>query len=326
MNEPEHSRARWRELIERHLRGQISEDESRELEAALSAHRDVRDEFRRRCNVDAALRHAATVLQAETAAPVTHHPKERTPDTTRRLWLQWRPLATAAAAGLVIGLFGASVVFGFAYPPPRSVTLLDENFEGEPSVASKVVLEPDVWRSDHAVIVRPEQGVQPQSGQRMLRFLEEGQQGRNRPAGSHIADVYRLIDLRDQRESVVEGEMVAHASVRVNATPIPKNERFRCEISLFALDAASVPRGASYIGTALESEASAMARSGRTYLDSDPASWQRLATEMRLPTNTDYIVVRLHISQSFESHDSRVFTGSYADDVRVTLTRRSPLP
>jgi hypothetical protein len=47
---------------------------------------------------------------------------------------------------------------------------------------------------------------------------------------------------------------------------------------------------------------------------------------MRLPANTDFIVVRLHISQSFDSNGAPVFTGSYADDVRVTLIRRPSLP
>jgi hypothetical protein len=76
----------------------------------------------------------------------------------------------------------------------------------------------------------------------------------------------------------------------------------------------------------LENEANAMARSSRTKLDRDPSSWQRLTTEMRLPANTEFLVVRLHINQLFESDDSSTFTGSYADDVRVVLTPRSPLP
>jgi hypothetical protein len=87
-----------------------------------------------------------------------------------------------------------------------------------------------------------------------------------------------------------------------------------------------VPDGASYIGTALENDASAMVRSSRTKLDRDPAHWQRLTTEMRLPANTEFIVVRLHINQLFESDGTSVFTGSYADDVRVTLSSRPPLP
>jgi hypothetical protein len=223
-------------------------------------------------------------------------------------------------------MFCTSVLFGYVVPHARSLTLLDESFEGASPLASKVVLEPGVWRGDQAVIVSAEQDMQPLSGQHMLRFLREDHQGKARPAGGHIADVYRLIDLRGRHEDVAQGDVVVQASASVNATPFAEDEKFGCAISLFALDADSVPESASYIGTALESEANAMARSNRTKLDRDPANWQRLATELRLPANTDYIVVRLHISQSFESNGAPVFTGSYADDVRVTLTRRTPLP
>jgi hypothetical protein len=226
----------------------------------------------------------------------------------------------------VIGLFSATVVFGYVMPLARSLTLLEESFEGASPLASKVVLEPGVWRGDQAVIVSAEQQVQPVSGQRMLRFLRQDHQGKARLAGGHIADVYRLIDLRGHRDDVAQGDVVIQASASVNAIPFSNEEKFGCAISLFALDAHSVPESASYIGTALESEANAMARSSRTKLDRELASWQRLTTEMRLPANTDYIVVRLHISQSFDSNGAPVFTGSYADDVRVTLTRRSPLP
>jgi len=40
MNGPDPIRARWRELIDRHLLDELSNDESRELEAALAAYRD----------------------------------------------------------------------------------------------------------------------------------------------------------------------------------------------------------------------------------------------------------------------------------------------
>lgn len=240
-------------------------------------------------------------------------------------WYGWRPL-TSAAAGILFGMLCTSVVFGFVAPLTGSLTLLDESFEGASQPTSKVALEPGVWRGDQAVIVNAEQDVAPVSGRRMLRFLRQDHQGKARAARGHIADVYRLIDLRGQREDVAQGDVVVQASASVNAISFPEGEKFGCAISLFALDADALPESASYIGTALENEANAMARSSRTKMDRDPASWQRLATEMRLPANTDYIVVRLHISQSFDSNGAPVFTGSYADDVRVTITRRTPLP
>ncbi len=254
-------------------------------------------------------------------------PSAPTAASKSRFWSQWRPL-TSAAAGVVFGLFSATLVWAYVAPfGGKPVTILDDGFESaSASVVTRVPLKPDVWRGDYAEVVGEEQGVKPESGQHMLRFLRADSGSKPRSMGGHIADVYRLIDLRAHRQELMDGSAVVEASASVNALPFPDNELFGCAISIYALDAESVPDSASYIGTALENDANAMARSSRTKLDRDPAHWQRLTTEMRLPPNTEFLVVRLHINQLFESNGSPIFTGSYADDVRVTLTRRSPLP
>lgn len=307
------------ELIRRTVDGTASAEDFQTLQTRMLNEAEARRQYARYANLHSALGDGRLTMRHQVVqriAPSAFKPVS---------WLQWRPI-TAAAAGIVFGMFCTSVVFGYVMPLARSLILLEESFEGASPLASKVVLEPGVWRGDQAVTVSAEQEVNPVGGQRMLRFLRQDHQGKARGAGSHIADVYRLIDLRGHRRDVAQGDVVAQASASVNATPFSEEEKFGCAITLFALDADSVPESASYIGTALESESNAMARSSRTKLDREPASWQRLTTEMRLPANTDYIVVRLHISQSFDSNGAPVFTGSYADDVRVTLTRRTPLP
>lgn len=283
--------------------------------------------------LDAWLRYSAlhrelvggAVLQSEPRLRVL--PSASSAAAKHRFWPQWRPLASAAA-GVVFGLFSATLVWAYVVPlGGKPVTLLDESFESASApVVTRVPLKPDVWRGDYAEVVGEQQGVKPEAGQHMLRFLRAESGGKPRAMGGHIADVYRLIDLRDHRQEFIDGGAVVQASASVNAMPFPENERFGCAISIYALDAESVPDSASYLGTALENDANAMARSSRTKLDRDPDHWQRLTTEMRLPANTEFLVVRLHINQLFESDGSSVFTGSYADEVRVTLTRRSPLP
>ena len=313
------------DLIHAHLSGTIGKEDFAELQSLLRSSAEARSALRDLATVDTKLEklasgNAVTQSLLNGPSPVT---VEKAGKPTR--WFAWRPL-TAAAAGLVIGLLSASVVFGYVVPLARSLTLLEENFEEAATIAAKVTLEPGVWRGDHAVVVGAEQDVKPLIGEKMLRFLRPDSPSKARPAGGHIADVYRLIDLRGLRQDFSHEGAVVQASASVNAVPFSEQEKFGCAISLFALDAESLPESASYLGTALESEANAMARSSRTKLDRDPASWQRLTTEMRLPANTEFLVVRLHISQNFESDGSSVFTGSYADDVRVTLTQRSPLP
>lgn len=307
-------------LIEDCLENRLSEADAHRLSAHLAQSAEARARYWETASLHGMLEHS---LQNASLHVVTG---QASPTSVRgSLWIAWRSL-TAAAAGLVIGLLSASLVFGYVVPFTRSLNLLEESFEEAAVVAAKIALEPGVWRGDHAVVVGAEQTVKPLIGGKMLRFLRPDFQGKTRPAGGHIADVYRLIDLRDFRQDFSNGEVVVQASASVNAIPFSEQEKFGCAISLFALDAESLPESPSYLGTALESEANAMTRSNRTKLDRDPSSWQRLTTEMRLPANTEFLVVRLHINQSFESDGSSIFTGSYADDVRVTLTHRRLLP
>lgn len=243
----------------------------------------------------------------------------------RRLWPRWMP---QAAAGLVVGLLAASVVWALVLPPAlRSLPVLEEDFENtEAPLAVRTPLESGVWRSDAAEIVGAETGVSPARGQRMMRFLRADFDGRTKPAGGHIAAAYRLIDLRPFRRELADGAAVVEVSASFNASNFPAEERYGCAISLFALEQDSLPDRAGRLGSTLTNESLAMARSSRTLLDHDTSTWQRLTTELRLPAHAEFLVVRLHVSQAFEASPDYIFTGSYVDGVQVALTRRTPLP
>lgn len=238
------------------------------------------------------------------------------------------PWTWQAAAGLVAGLFAASVVWAYVLPAAvKSLALLDEDFEHvDAPLAVRTALETGIWRGDAAEIVGPQDGVRPERGQHMMRFLRADFEGRPKPSGGHIAVAYRLIDLRPFRGELADGAGVIEVSASFNAKAFPETEKYGCAISLYALDTDSVPDRAGRLGSTLTNEALAMARSGRATLDRDPATWQRLTTELRIPGNAEFLVVRLHINQLFDSTADTAFTGSYVDDVRVTLVRRAPLP
>ena len=311
-------------LFSRVCDGLASADEIAELHRVIAKDTAMLDAWLRYSALHGELA-GGTVLQSAPRLRVL--PSASSATKPRRFWGQWRPLA-AAAAGVVFGLFSATLVWAYVAPfVGKTISLLDESFESASApVVTRVPLEPGVWRGDYAEVVGEQQGVRPATGQKMLRFLRADSGGKARPMGGHIADVYRLMDLRKYRHEFMDGGAVVQVSASFNAIPFPADEKYGCAISIYALDAESVPGSASYLGTALENDANAMARSSRTKLDRDPSNWQRLTTELRLPANTEFLVVRLHINQLFQSDGASVFTGSYADDVRVTLTRRSPLP
>lgn len=275
---------------------------------------------------------AGTVLAetavAEGADAAKNLPREANRDALPlvrpRSWFQW---ASQSAAGLVVGLFAASIVWAYVGPPTsRTRALLNEDFESSAvSLTARTVLETGVWRGDAAEIVSEQNGVKPARGVKMMRFRRDDFEGRAKPAGGHIAVVYHLIDLRPWHGELSDGAGVVEVSASFNAAEFPEDERYGCAVSLYALDADSVPDRIGRLGSTLTNDALAMARSYNTKLDHDPSSWQRLTSELRLPPNAEFLVVRLHINQVFESRENAVFTGSYADDIRVTLTRRAPL-
>jgi hypothetical protein len=60
-------------------------------------------------------------------------------------------------------------------------------------------------------------------------------------------------------------------------------------------------------------------------LDRSPATWQRLTSELRLPPDTDFLMVRICIQYSVKSTSRQTFTGHYVDDVRLGMARRNLL-
>ena len=283
--------------------------------------------------LDAWLRYTALHTELATGSTLAGAPVATTPfparagiaDLRPRGWSAWLP---QAAAGLVAGMCAASVVWAYVIPSARRPhILLDEGFEApNPTLAVRSALETGVWRGDAAEIVTAQDGVKPARGGQMLRFLRPDYDGRAKPAGGHIATAYRLIDLRPFRTEIADGAAVVEATASFNASDFPASGVYGFALSLFALDADAVPEHAGRLSSTLANEALAMSRSGRTQLDHDPSSWQSATSELRLPANAEFLVVRLHINQLPGSTADALFTGSYVDDIRVTLSRRQALP
>lgn len=320
MNPPSESfdRDRCLELIQRHLLGAISDDESRELEAVLKASRQAREEFRRRCNLDAGLRRLAVSSVPSRQPGMVPRP--------RSSWLQWRPLM-AAAAGIVLGIFCTSVVFAYVTPSlGKVITLLQESFESGPApLVTGVPTEPGHWSGDYTEVVGDQQGVKPESGKKMLRFLRGDYEGKPNPEGSKIGDLYRLIDMRPYRKEFADGGAVVQLSAGFNTFEFPADERYECSLTLYALDAESVKNDSTHSGIMLN-EAPLGSQKRRMRLDRSPATWQRLTSELRLPPDTDFLMVRICVQYASKSVSRQTFSGHYVDDVRLTMARRNPLP
>ena len=155
------------ELFTAHAADSLTPEEHAELQETLRRDAEARRLWFVHQDVEMGLRAhlAAEPVMPAKATVVTPHPS---------VWRQWRPL-TAAAAGLLIGLFSASVVFGFVVQrgveKRTPLAVFAPSFENaQIPLANGFPSGPGQWSGDASHIVAAENGVSPKEGKFMLRL------------------------------------------------------------------------------------------------------------------------------------------------------------
>lgn len=322
------NRQQLEELTDHWRNGCLTEGQASELNQALRGSEEARRYFRAEAQLHGLLHCAAAAAAvAEAGAHLSPQPV-RTDTTALRSsnWLSWRPLA-AAAAGIVLGMFCTSLVFAYVAPSlGKAMSLLQESFESGPApLVTGVPIEAGRWSGDYTEVVGEQQGVKPTGGNKMMRFLRADFEGKENADG-YVADLYQLIDLRPYRSEFADGGAVLQFSAGFNASAFPADESYGGLMSIHALDAETVKTETLGDRQMLNVDALAMAGSSRLMLDRDPATWQRQATDLRLPLNTDFLLIHVGVTHATKAQRRAVFDGHYLDDVRLVLTRRAPLP
>lgn len=207
------------------------------------------------------------------------------------------------------------------------MTLLQENFESGPApLVTGMPVEAGKWSGDFAEVVGEQQGVKPETGGKMLRFLRADYEGKVKPEGSYAGDLYRLIDLRPYLNEFTDGRAVVRTSAGFNSASFPERESYSCVVRAYALSAEMVMSGAFLNGASLRDGALATASKGMPQLDRDPRSWQRVESELRLPAEAEFLLIHVSVSNLTKDEVKDAFRGHYLDEVRVSLLQRSPLP
>ena len=311
--------AEWQALFQAALDGEITAEQAVRLNELLRSDLRARDLY-----LELADEHSCLAVDEQ----LWSEPRDTAVALIqiRTSWLAWRPLA-AAAAGLVIGLLCATAVWAYVIPlADHGIKLLSESFEtASLPLTEGMPLEAGRWSGDETEIVSEQHGVQPEAGKKMLRLVRADYQSKE-TAGGYVANVYRLIDLRPYRSEFAGGEAVVQCSAGFNSHEFPAAESYRCIASLHALDAAAIERGGLRERQTLNAEALAMTTSSRLMLDREPATWQRQTAELRLPPNTEFLLVHVGLAHGTKLQRRADFDGHYLDEVRVVLTRRAPLP
>ena len=236
-------------------------------------------------------------------------------------------VAAALVAGLLLGGFGNSALRAVAEPRLGKIaTLLSDSFDSE--VAPRVdgpVTEPGVWGGDFTELVGESKGVRPRTGPRMLRFCSSVFEGKKEGSQSYISDVYRLLDVRSFARELATGELSIRVSAHFNAEATPEAGHYSASIYLHAVSGETIRNGLLKSAVQQLLPNSLAVSIANTSLDRDPASWQQAMAELRLPPQTEFVLVHLMMAHPGQRSPEgpRTFSGHFLDDVQAVLLRRA---
>lgn len=305
------------QLIHACLDGRATTDELARLEAILTTDAAARDRYLCLADLHACLATDESLWQP-TAAAEPRQPSSPAGDPLTSSSLT-RPTA-AAAVGLLVGLCSAGLAFGYVMPVlARPLSLFADGFESGPAPECRgLVARPGIWSGDTAEVLATDQGVLPAEGRQMLRVLRADYPGKS-ATDSYISDTYRLIDLGPFQQPLATGQAIARLRAHFNAAPFPADEGYTAGITAMAFDTVTAARLEAIPDAELAEQALAMTQRRHVPIDRQPASWQAIDCELRLPPQSRFLLLRLSISHQHATQRRPSFAGHYLDDVAVTL-------
>lgn len=306
------------DLIDRHLNGMMTEEERSELDERLLHSAADRGRFWALADVHVLLHEG---VQQRLAGSAVKGVNTKRPVMSlgppRARWFHWGPL-TAAAAGVVMGMFCTSMVWAYVVPyAGRAVTLLREGFESGPaSTLPGLPLKAGAWSGDEARVVgAAETDLKPKQGGKMLRFVSATYPGEN-ARRSAWGDAFRLVDLQGQ---VGHAESAVRLAASFNAAKFPAGEEYLCSVELCALemDLTDAPQPLTLAWVRENSASTAL----RKFPMKGDGLWQDAAVEVQVSPQTRYVLLHLAVMRTkpFPPVEPVQFGGHFLDDVKLEL-------
>jgi len=176
---------------------------------------------------------------------------------------------------------------------------------------------PGVWGGDMAGAAGAQQGIKPRDGKSMLWFHHCNFRSSGSASGAQVCQV---IDLTKVREAVRAGRVRAFASAFFNR--VAGNARTDTAFGMSLIAYSGSPRQHFALS---QRNASIGRQIARLDSDANPATWEKLAAGIRLPKNTDFLVLQLLAAENvFNDLNGVEFDGHYADSAFLTLVTDPP--
>ena len=318
-------------LIQAYLDDALSPSEASAFESLMRESEVARRRFWELAEIHGLAREAARVAWDESdLATSTSMPQAtvRAPILTWNGLGRWSGALSTLTLGLIVGILTSSLAWGLAASQrDRGVELLHDSFETATPQSGGVPTLPGVWSGDQSQFCNATAGVQPHSGQQMLQILRADYPGKPNPGG-YIGETYRLLDVGALRRDLLTGDSLVQVQAHFNALNFPDSERYLACVSVYALDHETAVSGTTRDALGLINQALATTQRNNVFLDRDPGTWQKIVAELRVPPQTDFLLVRISVAHATRGRerDHETFAGHFVDDVRATLVRRAPLP
>ena len=297
------------DLIQRFLEGSATADDSATLSQLIETDAAVRTRY-----LDLAELHAALLADETLRAPL---PVRSAASPKTHQWFSWRPLA-AAAAGIVIGIFGATAVWAFAVvktPRVQEVPLVNAGFEaGIPIPRGSVPQQPGQWSGDPCAIVEEQGRVHPREGRHMLKFLAASTTGDFVGSKNMAADLWQVVALPGRGARTVRIRAWFNADTEKQA---------RFHIAAVAGNDPSASAKELWEQRYSESVPLAFART-IIVADHDPATWEAGELTLQVPPQARVLVIGIAAYRLPVEAVQEWFPAQFVDDVSVTIQEAQP--
>jgi hypothetical protein len=169
------------------------------------------------------------------------------------------------------------------------------------------------WDGDDSAIVTSENGITSFEGLQMLHFIATTSSGPH--PSFNASEVFQLIDMNPFSTAISTGLAIASASAHFNRVTGDSQTDTRFAVALYAFAGSPSTFPSDFPVSNFLTSAS---RS--VFTDGDTATWEIASVDLLLPTNTDYLALRLTASEDiFNDGTAPEFDGHYADKVSLNV-------
>ena len=315
----------WDLIIQKHLDGQMTEEEAQALSARIVEDAEVRSRYLKAAQVHGALADETLVLDVESEPEM----KAAAPELQKVIWrFDWPRYITASlVAGMVMGLVVSGMVWAIGSPKveARVFDIAHGDFEtmGEGLTPTQFPVRFDEWAGNPAEVVKEA------SGNKILRFVRTANVKGDPDGFASNCSVFQLVDLSALRQQWKADQSRSQFSLKLSARfrrdPAPSDadlHKPKAVLRIFLFNAEPGSIGEAWPQVVRQAEAL-----GKKSIKLEPGDdAATISTSCILDSDATVALIAVAASAGFNSKNSIPLGGYFVDDVQLTVIKQPKLP